>query len=84
MLKCRTVPPGSRYYREVSGQIHKVPDSHIGLVCEGCEYSVHLPKRYGKAMIENVRKMHLEKVHFEDVVAGRMQISEEDLEFQHA
>lgn len=80
-LTARTIPSGGKYYNERLGHLVRVRDSHTGLYCEACHWDTAIPNRMGLDRIESIRKQHLGVVHFDEILAGRIQISEESLEW---
>lgn len=75
-LTVRTIPPGGSYWSNRTRRIHHVPPGHVGLACQACEWSVHLPTRLGRRHAADVRRLHLETCHFEAILAGTMAATE--------
>lgn len=83
-LTTRTVQPGGVFYNERIGHLVRVPTTHCSLYCEYCHWSTAIPTRLGLDHIESIRKQHLERAHLEDILKGKLQITEEDLTFDPA
>lgn len=76
-LTCRTIEPGFKFWN--GKRIEQVRKTHIGLNCESCEFCPQFPIRIGRDRIEEIRKRHIEMVHWPELVSGRMQISEQEI-----
>lgn len=61
------LPPGGMIV--TPSRLIRVPEGHVGVDCEGCEWYTIAPTR--EAAGELVRVMHMKVVHGEDVQMGR-------------
>jgi hypothetical protein len=83
---CRTIEPGGGFLRRDNGQHVYVRETHHGLRCEigECEWFLLFPTRVGVDRIEEIRHKHIGTAHFTELVQGRCQITEENLQLEEA
>jgi hypothetical protein len=81
---CRTIPGGGSFLRrDNAGRVIHVPETHLALRCEigECEWFLLFPVRLGLDRIEALRQFHVGQIHWRELVEGRAQISEQELEW---
>lgn len=74
----RIAEPGSSYFDQRTGRIVRLSVNHAAVVCEACEYVVHLPTKYGRDYHEEVRRRHLTTAHLSGLISGRVVLTPTD------
>lgn len=75
-LTARIVEPGELYHDPRIYRLVRVPHTHIGIRCEACVWSLHIPEHHGRDRAEQLRREHLKTAHLTDLITGRVVLSE--------